>query len=203
MIVYIEGVDGSGKSTLANKIANMCKKLGYKYDRYAESKISTNPTKSDRVNEDYLFEELRRMANDNSTIYILDRGPISDNIYRIFDNYKPVATLEELAKALNSYGNKIIIIYAKTGIAERAMITRGDDNPVALKHHKELSKVYDITMKLLNLILCNKIVNFNYTKRKSKKTILDMFGDTTNTTKDILNLVLEIAIQNNIKRSIK
>lgn len=200
MIVYIEGVDGSGKTILTNNIGIHCRKLGYECDTTAECTISTNPKSLYRVNNTYLFTILKNMANDNATIYILDRGPISDIIYRIFDNYKPIATLEQCVKAFKDYGNKIIIIHAKTASAEKAMMRRGDDNSTALEHHKELSKIYDNIMNLLNYILCGKIVKFDWTKRKSKTNMLDIFGDTTNTTKDILNLVEKIAKENNIKR---
>ena len=85
MIIYLEGPDGSGKSTLADKIAELCKQLNKKYDRNGEPKVSTHPTRPNRVNANEVFNILRSMA-ESDEIVILDRGPISDNLYRMFDN---------------------------------------------------------------------------------------------------------------------
>lgn len=143
MIVYLEGPDGSGKSTLANEIAKYLKDEGYEVDRFAERNVSTHPTRPYRLDKKHLLDELKYMERDTA-VHILDRGPLSDVVYRVFDNYDPVATMTDYLNFFASHA--AIIIYCRTSNAEKAMNDRGDDNPVALTRHKEISKVYDIVM---------------------------------------------------------
>lgn len=172
MIVYIEGVDGSGKSTLADKIAKMCEKEKFIYNRYAERDISTKPDVLNRITFEELVNKFNQMANDG-VLHIMDRGPISDCIYRMFDNYEPVGKLEDYIALFDGCKNKLLIIYARTKKAEEMMRKRGDDNPVAISRHKELSKAYDLVMGIVNTYLTNKIIPFDFSKRNSTSYIVD------------------------------
>ena len=156
MIIYLEGPDGSGKTTLAN---HLYKALEEKraalnissqtiIDPVAETRVSTHPAKRDRVTEKELYHRLKMMATDGD-IHIMDRGPISDIVYRIFDNFKSVTTINKLIDFIKKYNKRIFIVYCRTKNAEEAMNARGDDNPVALERHKELSKVYDFAMSVV------------------------------------------------------
>lgn len=173
MIIYLEGPDGSGKSTLADRIAELCKDRDYEFDRFAERIISTHPCRLDRIGPKQLFDELDYMAKDKA-VYILDRGPISDNIYRIFDNYEPVSTLDKYVAKFQEYGNRIIIIYCRTREAEKRMLERGDDNPVALTRHKELTKAYDVIMSAVLVNSVNKypFLKFDYSEENATENIL-------------------------------
>lgn len=164
MIIYLEGPDGSGKSTLADKIVGLCKELNIECIRNAEATISTHPARPNRVTKKQLFEQLEFMANE-PRLFILDRGPISDSIYRMFDNYDPVCKLEDYAKLFRKFidSQQMLIIYTRTNNAEKAMLERGDDNPVSLKRHKELTKAYDMIMGCLNYSLNNVIWRYDYT----------------------------------------
>lgn len=163
MIIYLEGPDGSGKTTLADKIKEICEELKIDYVRNAEQTISTHPNRPNRVTKEQLFEQLDFMAEENR-VFILDRGPISDSIYRMFDDFDPVCKLEEYGKAFERYikNDQILIIYTRTPNAEQAMLERGDDNPVALRRHKELTKAYDVIMSALNMLLKGQILRYNY-----------------------------------------
>lgn len=173
MIIYLEGPDGSGKSTLADKIVELCKQLNKKYDRNGEPKVSTHPTRPNRVNANEVFNILKDMA-ESDEIVILDRGPISDNLYRMFDNYEPVAQLPDYIKLFKEFvdKNQMLIIYTRTMKAEEAMRARGDDNPVALNRHKELTKAYDLIMGLINMNLKNHCWRFDYTLPNATEEIL-------------------------------
>lgn len=172
MIIYIEGVDGSGKSTLADKIAKMCKKEKIEYDRYAERSISTKPDSLNRITFDELVIKFNQMANDK-VLHILDRGPLSDCIYRMFDDYEPVGKLADYISLFEGCKNKLMIVFARTKKAEELMLKRGDDNPVAISHHKELSKAYDLIMGIVNTYLTNKVILYDFSKRNSTSYVVD------------------------------
>lgn len=172
MIIYIEGVDGSGKTTLADKIAKMCKKEKFVYERYAERNISTKPDAVNRITFEELVEKFEFMANDK-VLHILDRGPISDCIYRMFDDYEPVGKLQDYISLFDRCKNKLMIVYARTKKAEEMMRKRGDDNPVAISHHKELSKAYDLVMGIVNTYLNNKIIPYDFSKRNATSYIVE------------------------------
>lgn len=143
MIVYIEGPDGTGKTTLARNIEKRCSQHGLKYV-FAEPLIQTNPTKPGRVSETKLAYQLLRMSRNDKVVYILDRGPISDCVYRVFDDYEPVMPLTWLMDIFRQFRNKIVFVYANNANAEYYMLQRGDDNPVAIAKHKKISYVYEM-----------------------------------------------------------
>lgn len=166
MIIYLEGPDGSGKSTAATNIAKRLVGLGYQVDRFAERNISTHPTRPYRIDDFHLFDELEYMEKDD-TIHILDRGPLSDIVYRVFDDYKPVANFTQYLSFFSHH--EAIIIYCKTDNAEQAMNERGDDNPVALQRHKELTKVYDIVMAAIATVSVTPGLVYDYTRNTTKE----------------------------------
>lgn len=176
MIIYLEGPDGSGKSTLADRIAELCEEQHIPCDRFSEQQISTNPTKPYRVNKETLFTKLNQMA-DSQVVHILDRGPISDNIYRMFDNYEAIGKLEDYLKLFKSFREKLLIIYCRTANAEKAMLERGDDNPVAIRKHKELTKAYDLIMSAILYSLPHNIVKFDYMLSNATENILKLVKD--------------------------
>lgn len=165
MIVYLEGPDGSGKSTLAKQIESEFENVVPN----GESLISTHPTRPNRVNEYELYNRMSDMIN-SQKLYILDRGPISDCIYRIFDKYKPITTLSSLLYFVINNLDKMLIVYCKNEDAEENMLKRGDDNPVAISRHKELSKLYDLVMNIFSNT--SQFIEYNFSKDNITK-ILD------------------------------
>jgi len=145
MIIYFEGVDGSGKSTLLQQISLMLKKENYEVIEDGNKLIPTHPKSENRISEENLYKELHRMAK-SPKIYLLDRGPISDDVYRQFDKLPPVTRLVSIIDFVRLHNNSIFTIYCRTEKAEEYMRQRGDDNPVALKNHRAISEIYDIVM---------------------------------------------------------
>ena len=168
MIIYFEGPDGSGKSTLLNTIYNDLVNKGYKVDPQANRFIPTHPKAEKRVSEKELFRQLKRMARDNSTVYLVDRGPISDIVYRVFDNYTPVTTFDKFMDFMAQNYFDIVTIYCRTDLAEQKMLERGDENPIAIQKHKEITKVYDIVMNGTPL----SDLRFDYSKKNTLRIVM-------------------------------
>ena len=170
MIIYLEGVDGTGKSTLVRMLEDSLSQFG-KVDAEANKRIPTHPNRPGRVTQAKMFKELKAMARDN-VIHIVDRGPISDVIYRVFDAHKSVTTIEKVQEFLQEFNNRVLTIYCRNNVAKRNMLERGDDNPVAIEKHDELTKAFDIVMQLIFKNLhCNYGI-YDYTDDRSINEII-------------------------------
>ena len=154
MIIYIEGVDGSGKTTLVNRLIERIEALSdlKKTTLVADANrlIPTHPAKKNRVTKYQLINELQRMANESKTIYILDRGPISDIIYRTFDEHSQVISMYELLQVLMMLKDSMLIVHCDSDKAYDKMIERGDNNSIAMTRHKELQYLFRQIMPLFH-----------------------------------------------------
>ncbi len=144
MIVYLEGADGSGKTTLAKKIEKYVKTKGWKYVM-AEPFINTNPYVPGRVNSLTLTASLEAMSMNNNVVFILDRGPISDCIYRLFDDEKPVMNYSILRMYLEVMDN-ICLVYCHNSHQKQHALDRGDDNKIAMDNADKIARVYDMCL---------------------------------------------------------
>lgn len=147
MIIYLEGPDGSGKSTLSDAITNELIKRDLPVIQTKDGKcdIDTHPRSQYRNTAPQLIMNFVDMAYKDA-IYVLDRGPVSDVVYRQFDEYEPVINSGQLYCLLNMTVDKVYVVYCRTDVAEEKMLERGDDNPIAIKKHKEIAKAYDELM---------------------------------------------------------
>ncbi len=176
MIIYLEGVDGSGKTTLLNMLAEKLDPIriirGIELIKDANKFIPTLPTVKDRVSSHDLVKEIKRMASDDTTIYLVDRGPISDIIYRTFDEYEPVIDLDDIIKLLKPLidDDRVLVLFCDSDKAYSKMLDRGDNNKIAITHHKQLRYLFNNIMPLFS----------NYK--------VDMF----NNDKDVYNLIYRI-----------
>lgn len=154
MIIYIEGVDGSGKTTLVNKLTERIEALSdlkkTTLIANANKLIPTHPAKENRITKYQLINELQRMANESKTIYILDRGPISDIIYRTFDEHPPIISMYELLQVLIMLKDSMLIIHCNSNKAYNKMVERGDNNSIAMNRHKELQYLFRQFMPLFH-----------------------------------------------------
>ena len=66
---------------------------------------------------------------------------------------------------LTDFGYNILTIYCRTDLAEQKMLERGDDNPIAIQRHKEITNVYDILMG----IFMGLETRFDYSKKTSMR----------------------------------
>lgn len=148
MIIYFEGPDGAGKSTLIDAVDNELRNRENDFSvcKHAEQLMPTHPKDKNRMLGTHVISKLFECANDDDNIYLIDRGLISDWVYRLFDGYKPVCDIRTILNVLSEivYNDKGIIVYCNSALAEQKMLERGDDNPIALQRHKEISHAFDL-----------------------------------------------------------
>ena len=164
MIIYLEGPDGSGKSTLSDELlAEMTiRDMPVIQTKDGKCDVDTHPRSQYRNTPKQLIEAFVEMAYSDSII-ILDRGPISDVIYRNYDKYEPVLNMKQVLDLLSLLGHKIIVIFCDNNVAEQKMLERGDDNPIAIEKHKEITNNYRNMMKMIDH------ETFDYTKITAEK----------------------------------
>ena len=143
MIIYLEGPDGSGKSTLSDAItAELIKRdLLVIQTKDGKCDIDTHPRSAHRNTAPQLITNFVDMAY-KDVIFVLDRGPISDVIYRCYDEYEPVISVDKVVDLLSLLKDKVKVIFCNNDIAEQKMLERGDDNPIAINKHKEITNNY-------------------------------------------------------------
>jgi len=153
MIIYFEGPDGSGKSTLITYLSRRLDQLqrlrGIKIVEHAERMIPTRPYQPNRITPEALMNKLDEMVKDNDTVYILDRGPLSDIIYCTFNGYQPVISLGTWLGFWVANRDAITIVYCDSDVAEEMMLARGDNYPIAVQYHKQIRYMYRQVMSML------------------------------------------------------
>lgn len=153
MIVYLEGPDGSGKTTFAQKLVYACITMDKSVELSAHL-INTDPRKEPRLSKDIIFNRFEQMRL-SDTIHILDRGPISDIVYRCFDKIERTIELDEFLNFIYEIElnprvstRRMMIVHCDTQAAEMMMKARGDDNPKAIEFHYNISQIYKQIMPL-------------------------------------------------------
>jgi len=156
MIIYLEGADASGKSTLKGILAKRLEQLknirNVKVVPDGELLIPTRPGNPNRLTAAALVNQMWQMANDITTVYICDRGPISDIIYRAFDEFKPVLNLETYWTMWLANQHFIVTIHCDTDLSEEMLRNRGDNNPIAVANHKALRYLYKQLMPMFGAL---------------------------------------------------
>jgi hypothetical protein len=165
MIIYLEGPDGSGKSALRKVLYREIKVRLLDFAPFGitgiiengEDFIPTRPTNPKRLTLERLISKLTEIVNDLHVIYICDRGPISDIIYRTFDQYRPLMSFTRYYKFWMDHRNLITTVYCDNDKSEEVMLNRGDDNQIAIVHYKSIRYLYQQIMPLFTP------VNYDFT----------------------------------------
>ena len=157
MIIYIEGVDGSGKTTLKEHLAKRLKQLRLvkgieEIIPDGEKLIPTHPTRPGRLTGKELLQKIFEMTIEVDKVYICDRGPISDIIYRTFDEHKVVTTLRDFCELIMVIRPLLVMVHCDSDKSLDLMKARGDENPIAYEKHKELRYLYQQLMGLFGAI---------------------------------------------------
>ena len=159
MIIMLEGVDGSGKSTLAavilKRLEEVRKIRKLKVIIPGEDLIPTHPNRIDRLTDKELLHQLSIMACSLDKVFVCDRGPLTDIIYRAFDEHEPVISLKELWTIWFMYQSVFIVVHCHNEKSLELMLERGDSNPVAFSKHKELEYLYTQIIELFNPVHYN------------------------------------------------
>lgn len=156
MIIYLEGPDASGKSTLRTKIFERLNQIQEELKTFGvatfvengEDLIPTRPTNSNRLTLVNLVSKFFEMANDLTTIYICDRGPISDIIYRAFDKFQPVMTLNQYITVWIQCHSLVITVHCDSDASIEMLHERGDNNPIAVANHAAIRYLYKQIMPI-------------------------------------------------------
>lgn len=157
MIVYVEGVDGSGKSTFAKALAAHLQdpqfNFKFKVHPKGEKLMVTHPWRLDRINSKRLQDQLT-MCLLSPDVYIVDRGELSDIIYRTFDfeKYSSLMTLKQFFRIYMDYSDRYIMVHCDSAKSEPLMLARGEDNPVSISEHQKLRYLFNQIMPLFNAI---------------------------------------------------
>jgi thymidylate kinase len=151
MIIYIEGVDGSGKSTFAKAITTYLQDQKFKVYPKAEKLMVTHPWRLDRISKVNLATKIRQCA-ESDTIYIVDRGELSDIIYRTFDSdkYSALMTLKEYYELYKMHEHQHMIVHCDSVRSEQLMLLRGEDNLISIREHQKLRYLFNQIMPLFN-----------------------------------------------------
>jgi len=154
MIIYLEGPDASGKSTLKASLIARLETLSsirnIKVVRDGEALIPTRPNMPGlpRCTRDELLSNLWQMAGNVDTVFICDRGPISDVIYRAFDRDLPIIDLETYWLTWLTNSHFIVTVHCDTDLSAELLVKRGDNNPIAVANHQAIRYLYKQIMPL-------------------------------------------------------
>jgi thymidylate kinase len=139
MLTIIDGLDGTGKTMLVKEYIEKGNYIQIPTTRGSE--FSTFPDDPARITANYCIEKMIEWIKSDKQ-YIMDRGPISDIVYRVFDKYKSVITLQTITEMLNTFPG-FRVIWA---INDKNFYERGDDSEIAVNRHEEIKKVYELIM---------------------------------------------------------
>lgn len=153
MLVFVEGVDGSGKTKLVSKL----ELAGFKV--------------FDAIDRDipYQYYEWQRLIDQSSLINkvcLVDRSPISELVYRLFDNKEVNISLKSITNLLEE---NVKIIYCKQPASFDDALKRGEDNIVNRELHSNIEIVYDVIMSMIDKFTDCKILKYNWREDEIKK----------------------------------
>lgn len=131
MLVYLEGVDGSGKTTLFKQLTEQ---YGFKGSIPPDRHIN----KSD---ENSLWFDFHNTYAYNNKAYIVDRGWLTEIVYRKIDKEPSYLTLQLLDKL-----TECLIIECISPTAYDDAIRRGENNITDKNIHSKIEEEYRNTI---------------------------------------------------------
>lgn len=135
MIVWFEGADGSGKTTLVDSL------LDYGY--------TSIPSPARIKNKDIELKNMRSVVDagrlSDKTV-LIDRGPMTEFVYRLVDNCE--SYLDSVERYLQLISNsKIVYCYSRNAFANA--MKRGEDNIVDVAVHRQIVNAYEHHLNML------------------------------------------------------
>lgn len=146
MVILLEGADGAGKSTLYKKLQEKLP-VGYNFIKHLDR---------DKIGHHFWWKS----KIESPYIYVIDRGFVSELIYRPIKNDKiPNISLNEFADLCNE---NLCIIYCKTEREFADMLYRGDDY-INSEEYPKVERYYDVLMNILKTFTYSNIVDYDWT----------------------------------------
>lgn len=157
MIVWIEGVDGAGKTTLCQTLR----------DTYGYSVVNGIARQSDKIKEHNYWRQLICKLQDTGTVWIMDRSPITELVYRLVDtdpSYMSGDLLKELCLC-----NRCVLCTKETAFKDAQ--TRGEDNITNYQLHSKLTHLYPVITDFLHRHFGLPVIEYDHTKDDIAKVI--------------------------------
>ena len=147
MVILLEGNECAGKSTLHSKLKELLPSWYNFINHLDRDSIGHHMWWKKRI--------------DSPFVYVIDRGFVSELIYRPIKNDKiPNISLEEAADLCNE---RLLIIYCKTNRELDDLAIRGDDY-ISSHEHPTVGSAYDVIINVLKHFTRSQIITYDWTK---------------------------------------
>lgn len=154
MMILVEGIDGSGKSILVKQL----------YEKgYAIQKVL--------LHQKFNYRKAAEYCGQGDITLIEDRSPITDIVYRIFDN--GIADREENIDDILYWINyfNVKVIYCKNNSSYKDAQIRGEDTIKNYADHEKVSTIYDTVMSIINRSYPNNIFEYDWHRHSIQDVI--------------------------------
>lgn len=144
MIILIEGNEGVGKTTLINELLE---------------KITITTLKSSK-NFKGLYTLYRDLAK-SPQLFVLDRGFLTDIVYRIWDNKQGQLSLYQIGILCSESSNiKIVMCHNFNGF-ENA-VKRGENVVRCQKDYDRIDQIYEDAVRVIRNFTDIEVYDYNY-----------------------------------------
>lgn len=144
MLVLIEGNEGTGKTTL---IKQLSKHFTFITVKYPKGKF------------DNLYQTLCQFAEADD-VFVLDRGFVSDLVYRIRDKCSCQISLYQIAELCDYYKIKIVFCHNENGYKDA--MRRGEDNVTLEKDYDDITLIFEKMQTMLELFTRAQTMSYNF-----------------------------------------
>ena len=145
MIILVEGNEGTGKTTLINEISKRLHCVTVKYPKEVKG----------------TFMMLYYFARSNTT-FLLDRGFVSDIVYRMWDKKEGQMSLYQVGKLLGENENNIAIIFCHNRHSFINAKNRGEDYIVNENDHNQIERNFEAVEAILKQFTNVEIYDYDY-----------------------------------------
>lgn len=171
MIVFVEGADGSGKTTL---IKHFVETYGFK-------ELKPPVRQEDKLKELEEWEDFVRDAQLKQGIYFVDRGPLSELVYRLVDTDKTY--INDITALDNLFKRDFAVILCESFNAFSRAMERGEDNIIDKDLHNEIVRNYNFVAKIIKRFTSTPILKVDTYGKYYDLDILSFLADPNRTTR--------------------
>lgn len=143
MIILVEGNEGTGKTTLINELVKNHSIIAVKISKECEN----------------LYDFYDYLLN-SPHLFVLDRGFVTDLVYRIWDKGKGQVNLHQLSNLFVKDKVKIIFCYHRNSYENS--IKRGEDVIKTQKEHNLISTLFGNVRTILHSFTEVETFDYNY-----------------------------------------